>query len=553
MLRLRVWEGPDTKTGLDTLDKGGLYQRVSAKFKVAIDELVAHGTPEDQAALCVMLGEDAAFSRTLKGEGRGYLRALQLQIPQVVKLSQETAPQDRIVREEAAAALARMRAPAKDQIEAVELLLEKDGADVAARRAAYKALILPFEAAAPRTLSASPNATQYSATDQLAYAAETRQLLDDHAGIALPFLVQGLKDPDLEVRTMSINALRDIAAILLVPLQPAPRLSKDVIDFDFRLKPMIDVIKRLQPLTDQLATNGPALVAAADDPAPSIRLHALVMLNDLAESRNRIRDWRAQFERATPPPPPEKPPVNVKPVGDARDRPSALPVALEAEQPPKADAKGVPGDDKLTAAVRGALKVLAKNLADPDVKIRLAALEVLESLGQDANSPDTLPALLNALGDTDKYVSWNAIRIFNRFGPIEPEAVVPRLIPLIQSSEGDGDYAKILGPTLSAYGSKAASAVPALMKGIQSGEPDARIAYLQALTYVGPAGVDALPAITPLLKFENAHVRQAAAETLGRFGKLASTAKPNLRAGLDDENPDVRKAVAEALLRIDGK
>jgi len=160
---------------------------------------------------------------------------------------------------------------------------------------------------------------------------------------------------------------------------------------------------------------------------------------------------------------------------------------------------------------------------------------------------------LKALGDADKYVSWNTIRILNHFGPIEPEAVVPRLTPLILTSEGDGDYAKILGPTLSAYGPKAASAVPTLMKGIQTGEPDARIAYLQTLTFVGAAGADALPAITPLLKFQNSHVRQAAAETLGRFGKLAAAAKPELQAILDDENPEVRKAVAEALLRIDGK
>ena len=278
-----------------------------------------------------------------------------------------------------------------------------------------------------------------------------------------------------------------------------------MIDFDFRLKPMINVIKRLQPLTDQLATNGPALVAAADDPAPSIRLHALVMLNDLAESRNRIRDWRRSSSAAAPPAPPVKPPVEVKPIGAAQDRPVALPVAPEAAPPEKADAKDDPGNNKLTAAVRSARKVLAKSLSDPDAQIRLTALEVLENMGADANSPDTLPALLNALGDTDRYVSWNAIRIFNRFGPIEPEAVVPRLIPLIQSSEGDGDYAKILGPTLSAYGSKAATAVPALMKGIQSGEPDVRIAYLQALTFVGPTAVDALPAITPLLKFENPH------------------------------------------------
>ena len=67
-----------------------------------------------------------------------------------------------------------------------------------------------------------------------------------------------------------------------------------MIDYDFRLKPMIDVIKRVQPLTDQLAANAPALIGAANDADPSIRLQALAMLNDLAGSpQPRFRGWQA--------------------------------------------------------------------------------------------------------------------------------------------------------------------------------------------------------------------------------------------------------------------
>jgi HEAT repeat protein len=197
--------------------------------------------------------------------------------------------------------------------------------------------------------------------------------------------------------------------------------------------------------------------------------------------------------------------------------------------------------------------VLAKNLSDPDLTIRLAALDVLENLGPDANSPETIPALVNALQDKNKFVRWNTIRIFNRFGPIEPRTVVPALTALVRDQDGDGDYAKILGPTLSAYGPDAAAAVPDLIKAIQIGEPDARIAYLQTLTYVGAAAVDAIPAITSLLREKDPHLRQAAAETLGRFGKRAARAEPELRALLDDENAEVRKAAAEALLRVNGK
>ncbi len=535
VLRLRAWEAPDTRVGLDALDKGALYGRISNKLNSAVADLVANGRPRDQAALCVMLGEDASLARTLKGEGRSYLLTLQKQIPQVVKLSQEARPEDRIVREAAAIALAELRAPAKDHIAAVEALLDKDGGDADARRAAYKALIRPFEAASPRNLAASPNATQYTATDQLAYATETRHLLDETAPLALPLLAKGLKDDDVDVRRISMNGLRDITSILLVPLQPAPRLGRDVIDYEFRLKPMIDIITRLQPLIDQLAANTTALIGAAGDPDPSVRLDALRMLNDLAESRNRVRGWRAQIDRAGPPPAPEKP------VGDAPK--VAEPLPAPEKNPP----------DKLTAAMKKTLGLLASNLSDPKVEIRLAALEVLENLGPEANTPDTLAALVNALGDRNKFVRWNTLRILSRFGPIEPKMVVPALVALVRDQDGDGDYAKMLGPTLSAYGADAAAAVPSLTKAIQKGEPDARIAYLQALTYVGPAAIDAIPAITGILRDSDPHVRQAAAETLGRFGKAAAPAAPRLRALLDDENPEVRKASAEALLRIDEK
>lgn len=560
VLRLHAWQAENTKRGVVKLGKP-LYQDVSAKLKSAVDELVARGTPRDQAALCVMLGEDAAAARTLKGLGANYLHTLQGEIPAVVQLAQHKGPEARLVREAAAGALARMRAEPKDQIAAVELLLKEDGADVASRRNAYKALIQPFEAASPRSLSAMPNANQYSASDQLVYIEETKQLLDKQAVLALPLLVKGLKDPDADVRLISLNSLRDIGAILLVPLQRAPAaLGKDVFDFDNRLRDMAGVLRRVSPLIDQFVASAPELIAVAGDPDPVLRQQALALLNDLAEARNRFVGWQSLIERgglkvedvqdreALPPPEkePEKQPE--KPVGAVPRLPDTLPVALEAQQPAKRPVK-----DLLSPALKQARLALAKNLYDPDPKIRLAALEVLENLGPDANSPETIPALLHALGDKDKYVYWNTVRIFNRFGPIEPEAVVPALIPLILGSEGDGDFAKILAPTLSAYGVKAAAAVPALTKAITVGEPDARIAYLQTLTYTGPTAADAIPTVTALLQEHDPHLRQAAAESLGRFGKLAASASTELRKLLVDENPDVRRSAGEALLRIDAK
>jgi HEAT repeat protein len=564
VLRLRAWEAPDTRAGLNELDGGKLHPRIVEKFAAEVNRLVSNGAPQDQAALAVMLGEDAVFARSLKNEGMLYLTALEQQIPQMVKLSQSQGQGNRIVREKAAVALAQLRAPAKDLAAAVKGLLDKDGSDVAARRQAFRALVLPFEVAAPRTLANSPTAMQYTPGDFTVYTNETRKLLDEQAPVFLPFLVRGLKDSDRDVRQASINALRDIASIMLVPLQPPPRLSKDAFDFGIRLRPMIDVLKRSQPLVEQLTDNASALIEAAADPEPSIRLQALAMLNDLAECRNRIRGWREHIEGVPPSPPgpakapaeeaatqqrPNAPPVLQEPSAKA-DKKSTFAVSAvrEAAQAKPDDKQAIGG--RLTPALKLSLNVLAKNLSDPIRDIRLAALDVLEALGPDANAPETLPALIKALNDPDKFVRWNTIRIFNRFGPIEPRRVVPALVAILKTQDGDGDVAKILGPTISAYGADAAPAVPNLIKAITVGEPDARIAFMQTFTFIGADAAPALPTVITVLKDHNPHLRQAAAETLGAFGRLAAKAEPDLAALIDDENPEVRKAVSEALLRI---
>src|SRR5262249_22798504 len=184
-------------------------------------------------------------------------------------------------------------------------------------------------------------------------------------------------------------------------------------------------------------------------------------------------------------------------------------------------------------------------------------------------------ALIKALNDKDKFIRWGAIRILGRFAPGNAKEVVPALVPLVGTP--DGDVARALAGLLSKYGEEASPTVPALTKAIFAGEPEARIAYLLALPSVGTAGADAIPAIRELLrpdpkggriapsrsprasaptgppKYDDPGVRTAAAEALGRFGKLAASAEPELRQALNDEDANVRRAASDALLRIRGK
>jgi HEAT repeats len=567
VLRLDAWEAvqTDLRDGLALIDPD-LHTELAAEMTKKVEDIAANGTREDKAALCVLLGEDAAITHAQKTLGTFYHAKLKTLIPVVVKLSELKSPADRVIRRAAAQALAQMHAPADKQLATFDLILTVDGDDVESRRAAYRALAVPYEAASPRTMALNPITTGYTGTDLGAYKNETKSLLDKHAELVLPKFAEGLKDPDTTIRQISANAYKDITAIMLVPLDPAPNPEKDLptsVGYD-RLKDQFETIKSIQPLLEELTKHSPALIGAAADRDRAVRLQALSILSDLIEIRNRARGWREQFERAAK-----------KPQDAARKADNLNDAAFVGEEAlPESQVTPLP--DRLSPALKGSLKVLVRDLSSPDRATRLAAIEVLDGLNPDVSILE-FAAVVGAMNDEYVWVRRTALRILNRFGPVKPEEVVPALIPLIRNDQ-DSDLAKPLAVLLSRYGAKAAPAAPALTKAATAaGDPDTRIAFLQAIAAVGADAKDAIPAIAQILKpmnanlnfqapgapppfappgvvkYDDVHVRATAAETLGRFGPLAKNAEPVLRAALNDADPDVRKAASEALLRINGK
>ena len=568
VLRLDDWEAlqSELREGLYQVDPA-LHEELAAEMTKKVQELAKTGSPEDKAALCILLGDDANYARAQKTFGAFYLTKLRAMIPVVVTLSKQESPKDRPVRKGAAIALAEMQASPADQIAAFENIKKVDGEDIESRRTAYRALAMPFSTASPRSLALKPVYAQFTATDQIAYREETKGLIENHASLVLPKFAEGLQDPDPTIRQISIDAYRDIASIMLVPLDPAPDVNKDApVDYELRLKPMYDLIRGIQPLIDELTKHSPALIAAAADPDRNVRLQALAILGDLAEVRNRVRGWRAQLERATK-----------QPQGAMRRDDGGLRAADFTATAAPQDDLSTPASDKLSPALREALKVINLDLSSPDRGTRLAAIEVLDGMNPDHEILEIVD-IAKALRDEYVWVRRTAIRILNRLGPVQPETVIPALIPMIRNDQ-DSDLAKPLALLLSKYGPKATPAVPALMKAVLgAGEQDTRIAFLQTLAAIGPDAKEAIPAIAHLLEpidaflkccrrragrlpsshprrleYDNVFVRAAAADTLGRFGPLAKGAGPALEAALDDQDPQLRKAASEALLRIRGK
>ena len=150
--------------------------------------------------------------------------------------------------------------PADKRIDAVRLLLKKDGENLPSRRVAFIALGLPFNTVSPRNANAERGVVPYTESDYLSYRAEGRNLLEKQAAPALELLAKGLKDSDVEVRLSSINTCKDISTLLLDQVQTPPRLTKEAPYFEI-LKANHDLLEATQPLLE--AGDGAASESAA--------------------------------------------------------------------------------------------------------------------------------------------------------------------------------------------------------------------------------------------------------------------------------------------------
>jgi HEAT repeat protein len=549
VLQLREWDTNDTQL---TWGGNDPYRReedpekkpplanipgdLGTKLAESMSAIQNSKDPVQQRAMCALLGDtgNEAWNYRFVTASKEKLSARPLASvvllsvrPKLVSLVEAG---DRDVRAAATMALAcvDVEARAKTRVDAVRKLLERDRDNVGSRRIAYLALAQPFAVVRLRALYARDILVIPTGTNE-AISEERQTLLSEgnQAILSLPLLKDGVTDPDVQARLSAVEIWRDIAALLQEEIKPPipGRANPPEVVRAYQAK-----IASLSKVMDAIKVNHDALLVAAVDSNREVRLLALAAASDLAKVQNAVDEWSKSTDKP------------VKPLPELSDKEG-----------------------------RRLIEAVEKNLSSPDPDVRLAAITVLDDLGQEAGAPATKTAV-KALRDNDAFVRWAAIRILGRFAPGNAKEVMPALVAGIGTP--DGDVARALASLLTKYGIDAAPAVPALTKAIFVGEPEARIAYLQTLPSVGAAGADAVPAIRQLLrpdpkggriapsryppafapggppKYDDPAVRAAAAQALGRFGKLAAQAEPELRQALNDEDAAVRRAASEALLRI---
>jgi HEAT repeat protein len=344
------------------------------------------------------------------------------------------------------------------------------------------------------------------------------------AGV-LPAARRGLQDWHPEVRRRLAGALA-LAAGALARLTSDPGEAGNEAEARQRLEAER---AELLPLARALRDEAPALARALRDADVEVRLLAQKALEEMAQAHRRWVRQRA---------------------------------ALVA-QGPEAGA-----DDPLLDGLRGAVPGLGGAVADPDVRVRRAAIDVLEMLGPLAEP--AAPALAQALNDSDRFVRWSAIRTLSRLGPAAAPWALPGLARLLEDEDLDVRLAAATalrhleppaegGPVRVVAWSNAPpasdvarTALPALLRALRTGDAEMRLAALRTLRTLRVDPRPALPALYEALGDPDARVRRSAVETVGAFGPAARDAAGFLRRALQDGDADVRQAASEALLNVLG-
>src|SRR5262249_37044414 len=155
-----------------------------------------------------------------------------------------------------------------------------------------------------------------------------------------------------------------------------------------------------------------------------------------------------------------------------------------------------------------------------------------------------IPALVETLRDSNKFVRWSSARTLGRLHPRQADEVVPGLVRLLDDRE-DRSVRVAAAYALEQYGEHAKAAVPHLARVINRGDKEYILAILHAIQGIGTDAAPALPNVAWVLadRTQPPSVRIEAAQTLGRFGPLAKEQLPVLRdVMINETDEDVRNA-----------
>jgi HEAT repeat protein len=396
----------------------------------------------------------------------------------------------------------------------------------------------------------------------------------------LPAAADGLADSDALVRRGSLEACQQAAQVLEELGREPQALTERYVVF----RPTLLVVDRVLPQIN----------ACARDRVSELRVGACHVLETFALTVQRMIQYRGEGLPTAPPPQPSKPsplpskepdknketvlppstrssrdnapvvmlgapiklpasggrkPLDVRYQGAYAPRsPVIVTAAYRAQQPDELPPPMViPEKDP---GIQGTIRVMIENLKHPDYRVRLAAVDTLETFGKQAEA--AIPAMVAALRDYNKFVRWSSARTLGRLHPRQADEVVPGLMRLLDDRE-EPSVRIAAAQALELYGEHAKKAVPLLARVINRGDREYILAILKAIQGIGTDAAPALPNVAWVLsdRTQPPSVRIEAANTLARFGPLAKDQLPILRDIMNnDPDEDVRNAASLAVLAV---
>jgi HEAT repeat protein len=460
-----------------------VHKEIEARFARIVLDGLRSRDAEQQIAAATLLAETGAQIPSTRSR-RGFASTF---APELAKLLKDNNP---AVVESAARALGRIFADPEVAGSALGSALQ-DGRGPE-KRAAAAGLVSLIENTNQLAKTEAIFGVKPSAADRLGAAQEATKAAS-----------RGLHDADPVVRRLCAEAM-----------QRASETLEDIIP-DEKESTQISP-EALSSFAEVLGQQGKALASLLKDSNSETRLTAAQALMEMARALSR------SSRRTTEAPSLTQPKEKIRSLGSD-------PV------------------ESLRKGLRDALPALSNSLSSADVRVRLAAVTVLDLMGPQAAA--AAPALAHALRDPDIFVRWAAARTLGNIPASDGKIAVPGLGHLLFDPDLDPRLAA--AATLDHYGKDAAAAVPDLTRAIGVGDSEIRVAVIHALEAIGSEDArSAVPALAQALNDPDDRVRQAAAETLGSFGPAAQSAEPALRRALDDKENTVRKAASSALLNL---
>jgi HEAT repeat protein len=517
---LNEWLDQDQELAIATIDRT-LRDGLLHKLLETLRQTMKSGDDTARLAAATMIGEMGISIRgrtTSTGltDPGGFSRTMAPDLANLIEHDPDPA-----VRTAAAQAMANINPPPQVAAAALRSLLNSN--DPVLRRTASASLMNLMQRINLINTVRGKNTIGVEATP--AQIVETGRAV-------VPVAAIGLSDPDAQVRRYSADAIR-LAGVALLDMLPSAEDRRIVmVETSAKREPLglpEATPEVVRPLAQALLLQATTMAQASRDPDEGVRLRACQALEDMAIARQRITG-KGGSDITFPPPGGDD-------GGSSRlDTRHEYIAFARAQVPPQTAAQAV----ELT------LKTVPKNLRDPDVAVRLAALDYLEMLGPDA--APAAPALVAALRDPNLFVRWAAARTLGKIGPVHLDESIPALARLL--SDPDLDVRVTAAAVLEHFGKDAAPAAAAIARSVNRGDAEFRIAALRALQAIGPRGADYVPVVITALNHPDERVRRAAAIVLGRLGPAAAAAEPALRRALSDKDAEVRKNASDALLDI---